>query len=194
MRVPAIILAAGASRRLGRPKQLVEFRGETLLARTIGMAHGAGAEPVLVILGAYADTISQSAALDQVVTVLNPDWQEGMASSIRAGIRILASCVPDSPGATILNCDQPRLSTEHLRKLFEKFEANSTRAIVASGYNGIRGVPAVFPRTMFPRLLALHGDRGARAILADPECEIAEVPFAGGEADIDLPADLDHLS
>ncbi len=193
MAVPAIILAAGASRRLGRPKQLLQVDGETLLARTIHAARHAGAGPVLVILGAYAHEISASVLLNDVVTVLNPDWQEGMASSLRAGIRSLLSCVPDAPGAILLVCDQPRLSADHIRDLIEDFHASSETAAIASTYGGVRGIPAIFPRALFPRLLALAGDKGARGILADLQCPIVEVPFAGGEIDIDSPADLERL-
>jgi CTP:molybdopterin cytidylyltransferase MocA len=194
MSVPAIILAAGASRRLGRLKQLLEFGGETLLARAIRIAAEAGAEPVLVILGAHAAAISASVPMDHVVTVLNAEWQEGMASSIRAGLRVLSSCAPDAQGAVILGCDQPRLSSDHVRELIQSFEAASTSTVVASVYHGVRGVPAVFPRTIFPRLLALEGDKGARAILADPACTAIDVPFPGGDVDIDLPSDLEQLA
>lgn len=194
MSVPAIILAAGASRRLGQPKQLLTLGGETLLARTIRIAKEAGAEPLLVILGAHAAAISASVSLDRVVTVLNAEWQEGMASSIRAGLRVLSSCTPDAQGAVILSCDQPRLSTEHVRKLVQSFEAASASAVVASMYRGIRGIPAVFPRSIFSRLLALEGDKGARAILADPACAVIDVQFPGGDVDIDLPSDLEQLA
>jgi len=193
MAVPAIILAAGASRRLGRPKQLLELDGETLLARTIRCAREAGAEPVLAVLGADAPLISQSVPMKEVVTVLNPEWQEGIASSLRAGIRSLLSIVPEAPGAILLVCDQPRLGAAHIRALIEDFHASSETAVIASTYNKMRGIPAIFPRALFPRLLVLTGDKGARGILAGPRCPIVEVPFAGGEIDIDSPADLERL-
>ncbi len=193
MAVPAIILAAGSSRRLGRPKQLLEVDGETMLARTIHAARHSGAEPVLVVLGAHAHEISASVPLNDVVTVLNPEWQEGIASSLRAGIRSLLSSVPDAAGVILLVCDQPRLGAAHIRALIEDFHASSETAAIASTYGGGRGIPAIFPRVLFPRLLALAGDRGARGILADSHCPIAEVPLAGGEIDIDSPADLERL-
>jgi molybdenum cofactor cytidylyltransferase len=194
MGVPAIILAAGASRRLGRPKQLLELDGETLLARTIRMAREGGADPVLVVLGADAQAISAAAPLNEVVTVMNPEWQEGMGSSLRAGVRALLSCCCDAPGAILLVCDQPRLDAAHIRKLLESFEKSSGAAAVASVYSGARGIPAVFPCGLFRRLLAIEGDKGARGILADPRCAIAEVPFAGGEIDIDSPDDVGYLA
>ena len=194
MGFPAIVLAAGASLRLSRPKQLLTLDGETLLARTIRLACEADADPVLLILGAHAAAISVSAPTHQVVTILNADWQEGIASSVRAGVRALQSCLPDATGTLLLVCDQPRLSAAHLRNLIHTFDSSDGAAVVASTYSGARGIPAIFPRLLFARLLALTGDKGARSILADPRCAILEVPFAGGEIDIDSAADLDQLS
>lgn len=194
MAIPAIILAAGASRRLGRPKQLLQVDGETLLARTILAARQGGAHPVLVILGAHAHQISASVPLNDVVTVINPDWQEGIASSVRVGIHSLLSCVPDATAALLLVSDQPRLGPAHVHELLENFHPGSAAAAIASIYGGVRGIPAVFPRALFPRLLHLSGDKGARAILADPQYSILEVPFADGEFDVDSPADLDNLN
>jgi len=193
MKLPAIVLAGGASSRLGRPKQLLELNGETLLARTIRMAREAGSDPVLVVLGAYAHEISASVSMADAIAVINPEWQEGIASSVRAGLRVLLSCVADAPGAAFLLCDQPRLSSAHVHDLIDSFHQSSDAAAVASTYGGTRGIPAIFPRALFPRLLAIEGDKGARSILADPHCAIAEVPFAGGEIDIDSSDDLDYL-
>ena len=193
MSLPAIILAAGASRRLGRPKQLLELDGETLLARAIRAAQNGGAAPVLVVLGAGAHAIAGSVPVNDVITALNPEWQEGIASSLRVGVRSLHACMPDAPGVVLMVCDQPRLSAAHVRTLIDSFHQNSQSAAVASTYGGVRGIPAVFPQALFPRLLALTGDKGARGILADPQCPMVEVPFAGGEIDIDFPADLERL-
>jgi len=193
MNLPAIVLAAGESRRLGRPKQLLEVDGETLLGRTIRVAREGGADPILVVLGADAPAISASTPVKEVVTVLNPEWQEGMASSLGAGVRALESCVPDAPGVILLVCDQPRLSATHIRNLIESFRRNSETAAVASVYQNTRGIPAILPRALFARLLALRGDEGARSILKDPHCATVEVPFAGGEIDIDSIDDLNQI-
>jgi len=93
----------------------------------------------------------------------------------------------------ILSCDQPRLTTAHLRAVTESFTAQGEPSIVASEYVGVHGIPAVFPRSAFPDLLALSGDRGARALLVKPPCPLIAVPFEGGEVDIDQPADLAEL-
>lgn len=194
MTIPAIVLAAGASRRLGRRKQLLELAGETLLGRTIRLARNGGADPVLVVVGASAETICASVPLEQAVVVLNSDWREGLASSIRAGIRIVESCAPHAAGVLLLTCDQPRLSSDHLLTMLNLFRENEGSATIASTYGGGRGTPAIFPRSEFPKLLALKGDKGARGILADPRATVVEVPLEGGEIDIDTPADLDRLA
>jgi molybdenum cofactor cytidylyltransferase len=90
----------------------------------------------------------------------------------------------------ILSCDQPRLTAGHLRALIDTFAAQTDPSIVASAYAGVHGVPAVFPRLVFPDLLALRGDKGARALLVQPPCPLIALPFPGGEVDVDEPADL----
>jgi len=194
MPIPAIILAAGASRRLGLPKQLVEFRGETLLGRAIRLALEAGAAPVLVVLGAQAETIrAQLDSHPDVVLVQNHEWQEGIAASIRAGLRAADAQAQNASGVLVMGCDQPRLTSEHLRLVLQTFQQNENAVIVASTYAGIRGVPAVFPRSVLPLLEALEGDSGARRILMQAACTVFEIAFEGGEIDIDLPSDLRQL-
>ena len=162
--VPAIVLAAGASQRLGQPKQLLVYHGEFLIERAIRLANEAGASPV-----------------------------EGIASSIHAGLRTLDAVAGGASGVLILSCDQPRLTAGHLRGLIETFTAQAEPAIVASAYAGVHGVPAIFPRSMFADLLALRGDKGARSVLVHPPCPLIALPFIGGEVDIDQPGDLAQL-
>jgi molybdenum cofactor cytidylyltransferase len=100
---------------------------------------------------------------------------------------------PEASGALVMSCDQPRLTAKHLRALFKSFSEQATPSIVASTYSGVQGVPAIFPRSVFSELRALRGDRGARSLLIEPPCPVIAVPFAGGELDIDLPADLAQL-
>jgi molybdenum cofactor cytidylyltransferase len=97
------------------------------------------------------------------------------------------------PGVLILGCDQPRLTAGHLRALLAAFAAQASPAMAASAYAGVRGIPAVFPRMVFPQLLALRGDQGARALLLRSTCPLIELSFPGGEVDIDMPADLGQL-
>ncbi len=193
MPVAAIVLAAGASRRLGRPKQLLELDGETLLERAIRLAAEAGAAPVIAVLGAHFENICAAIQLAPAISVFNANWEQGIAGSIHTGLRALDTAAPDASAALMMNCDQPRLTTGHLRALLESFATQPTPAMVASAYAGVHGVPAIFPRAVFAHLLALRGDQGARVLLAQPPCPLVAVAFAGGEVDIDLPADLARL-
>jgi molybdenum cofactor cytidylyltransferase len=191
--VAAIVLAAGASRRLGQPKQLLMLGGEALLERAIRLAGEAGAAPVLTVLGANREVILAAIELNRAVPVINNDWEHGIAASIQAVLESVDAIAPNAMAALILSCDQPRLTATHLRELIEAFAAQTEPPIVASAYAGVVGIPAVFPRLVFPHLIALRGDQGARAILAQPPCPLIAVPFPGGEVDIDQPEDLAQL-
>jgi len=193
MPVAAIILAAGASRRLGQSKQLLQFGGETLLERALRLAKEAGAAPVLAVVGAQFAEICASISFNEAIPVFNDRWELGLSSSIHTGLHTLEACAPDASGALVMSCDQPRLTSDHLHALIEEFAAQTAPAIVASSYAGVRGAPAVFPRDVFPQLLALSGDKGARALLIEPPCPVIALPFDGGELDIDLPSDLKHI-
>lgn len=190
--IPAILLAAGASARLGQPKQLLRlpaFGEETLLDRAARLALEAGATRVFVVLGAYADEIEHSAHLTHCDIVRNAEWREGMASSLRAGIQAVIEQSPATTGALLMVCDQPALSAEHLRQLLA-IHASQPEVIAASYYADRFGVPVVVPRSLFPALLQLTGDQGARAILQQTEFERVAIPFPSGEWDIDTAEDL----
>ena len=194
MTIAAIVLAAGASRRLGQLKQLVDFEGETLLERALRLARESGAKPVVAVLGSEFAAICASVSFEGAIPVLNLQWEHGMSSSIHAGLNEAEVRAPGALGALVMACDQPRLSTTHLRTLLAAFEAQATPSIIASEYAGMHGIPAVFPRIAFRSLRSLHGDKGARSLLTKPPCEVIAVPFEGGEVDIDLPSDLDQLA
>jgi molybdenum cofactor cytidylyltransferase len=176
--IAAIVLAAGASKRLGQPKQLAKINDETLLQRAIRTAHEAGCAPIIVILGAHHAEILASTNLHPAVCVINNAWQEGIASSIRLGVEAVPK---EAEGALLLTCDQPAISAAHLRSLM------ATGNTTASAYAGRHGVPAYFPASMFAELIKLRGDAGAREFLRNT----ATVDLSGGELDIDTPADLD---
>jgi molybdenum cofactor cytidylyltransferase len=192
-KVAAIVLAAGASSRLGQPKQLLLHHGEPLLQRAVRLSLEAGALPVFAVLGANFETIHAAIDWKNSLQVVNQDWKHGIATSIHKGVRALQDNVPRIAGSLLLTCDQPRLTAAHLRTLIETFAAQPEPTIVASSYAGIIGTPAAFPREVFADLLKLHGDKGARGVLAKPPCTLIAVPFPGGEVDIDEPTDLSEL-
>jgi molybdenum cofactor cytidylyltransferase len=191
MSIAAIIVAAGASSRLGQPKQLVMVDGQPLLQRTVRCAREAGAEPVFVVLGAYSDVIEKAIDFGTAKIVRNHDWEEGLASSIRAGVTAV-NARTEAAGVLLMTCDQPRMTATHLRKMIKVFDTR-LQTVIASVYGGTRGVPVLFPRVLFPDLLALRGDKGARGLLATASLPVVEVQFEGGEVDIDRPEDLMEL-
>ncbi|MDP9051344.1 MAG: nucleotidyltransferase family protein [Acidobacteriota bacterium] len=174
--IAAIVLAAGASTRFGQPKQLAILGNQTLLERAVRTAGEAGCKPVVVVLGAEADTIRERCHLDDAIVVVNDDWAEGMASSIRAGV----AAIEVADGAIVMTCDQPAVTVQHLRALI------ASGGVTASSYAGRSGVPAYFPMEFFPALRNLTGDSGAREIL---HCAAA-VELENGELDVDTGKDL----
>jgi molybdenum cofactor cytidylyltransferase len=188
--VYAIILAAGASSRMGRPKQLLEWRKRPLLEHAVANARAVLAERVIVVLGANAEAIQTTIDLSAVTSIVNPDWQEGMASSIRVGIRAL----PESAeAALILLCDQPLINAAHIGKLLNGWQSAPTW-IVASQYHHSVGVPALFPAEYFGDLLGLSGDRGAKPLLMKFENSLLKIPLPEAELDVDSEGDFERLA
>jgi CTP:molybdopterin cytidylyltransferase MocA len=175
----AIILAAGASTRLGYPKQTVLFRGETLLDRAVRIAQAAGARQTVVVLGSHAGEVRGACRLQECTIVENDVWMNGMGTSIRRGIEALH----DVEGTLILTCDMPAVTNGHLRELV------ATGMVTASRYGSKTGVPAFFPRTSFASLAQLEDSQGASRLLWGA----TTVPLSGGEFDVDTPSDLEAL-
>jgi molybdenum cofactor cytidylyltransferase len=176
MKYGALILAAGASTRLGQPKQLVRLGNETLLDRSVRIAGEAGCAPVVVVLGAYEIQIRNQCELQKVLIISHPDWAEGMGTTLSRGVQAF----DDVDGIVVMTCDMPAVTADHLRTLVAQEQ------VAASLYGGRRGVPAYFPETQFPALLELKGDVGARELL-----QLAHgVELPSGELDVDTPHDL----
>ncbi len=194
MLVAAILLAAGASRRLGQPKQLLRIHGETLIARNVRIAREAGATPVFVVLGAEPEAIRAAIEDPGVILIENSAWSKGLSTSVRAGVEAVEEQAAPADGVLLMNCDQPRLDSLHLAALVAAFEARGGDVIVASSYAGTNGVPALFPRRLYDDLKSLAGDRGARVLFTRHANALIAIPFEGGEVDIDTPDDLAHLT
>jgi molybdenum cofactor cytidylyltransferase len=187
-----IILAAGNSSRLGQPKQLLDYRGTTLLNRITSEAVFFAGEAVVVVTGAQRREIEDSIADESVLTCHNPNWKEGMASSIKTGLKHLLLVYPELRSCIITVCDQPYLDAEVFRKLLLK-QQQSGKGIVASQYSETTGVPVLFDRQYFDALLHLDGKEGARKLLTKFKGDVAFVPFEKGATDIDTREDYNKL-
>jgi molybdenum cofactor cytidylyltransferase len=186
-----VILAAGESARMGQPKQLLSYRGRTLLRHTVETALALGDAPVVVVLGAHADRIRPELADLRVLVVENPDWRVGMGTSLRAGLNALLSAHPEIAAALFLLCDQPHISPDLLRHM--EMEWRQGVALIACRYETRPGVPALFAAAHFPELLALQGAEGARQVLAQHANEVVAIPFPAGAIDVDRPEDYAAL-
>jgi molybdenum cofactor cytidylyltransferase len=188
--IAAVVLAAGGSRRLGRPKQLVQHRGRSLVRNAAAAALGAGCDPVVVVLGASVDEVGPEIEELPVQPIVNDEWATGMASSIREGVRTVREEAPEVAGVLLLACDQPHIDAEILSRLVDAFDGRPGSR-VAAGYAGSCGIPALFERSLFEGLERLEGDRGARSLLfAEPGDRLQVVPWPEGEIDVDLPGDI----
>lgn len=186
-RIAAVILAAGKSRRLGQPKQLIQFGGESLLRRSARLAVEAGCSPVFVVLGFEAERMCPELDGLSVQVLTNAEWAEGMGSSLRSGVA--AAQAAGAEGVLLLVCDQPRLSVEHLGALLNRHR-EARALLTASGYEQRMGVPAVFAAELFAELLEVRGDRGARQVI-ERHADVAQViPWPEGAVDIDSPEHL----
>jgi molybdenum cofactor cytidylyltransferase len=192
-RVAAVLLAAGGSRRLGQPKQLVELDGRPLVRRAAQAALAAGCSPVLAVLGARAREVAAALAGLGVEAVPNEAHAEGIASSIRAGVAAAGRATPACDGVLLLLVDQPRADAALLARLLARFAQGRGERIAACAYGGGLGAPAIFPRAQLPELAALRGDRGAKPLLEAARGRVLEVPFPGGALDVDTPDDLAAL-
>ena len=187
--IAAVVLAAGGSTRLGRPKQLVPIDGEPLVRRAARAALHAGCRPVLVVIGAAAEAVGAAVADLPVLRVTNPRWADGVGPSIACGVSAAAAHRP--AGCIVLPCDQPRLTAGVLATLIERFRDGGFSA-VACTYGGTTGSPVLFAPELFDRLAALTGDSGAKRVLRG--CSTLQVvDFPGGDLDIDTDADLRRL-
>ena len=187
-----IILAAGASSRLGRPKQLLPFRGKSLLQNAADTAFYSKAKPVIIVLGSNAGEMAIDTREEKVHIVENHEWKEGLGSSIRCGMQTLKRVALLSDAVILMTCDQPYITAEHLDELVST-QKETGQPIVASEYGNAVGTPALFFKTVFPQLLELNGDRGARVLIEKSPGAVATIPFNLGEIDIDTEEDFRKL-
>ncbi len=191
-RLVIAVLAAGASRRLGQPKQLVSIDGEPLLRRQCRVALEANLGHVVAILGCEADRCAQALAGLPITVRVNADWEAGLASSIRSAAEMAA--LSASSALLLLHGDQHRVTPQDLQRLHGAWAANGSRACRAR-HQSYAGPPVILPVSMFAAISALEGDQGARALLEQcSDDELLEVAMPNAVDDLDLPAQLPDLN
>lgn len=182
----ALILAAGASRRFGSPKQLVRIDGRPMLHAVLSRAVEVAGHSVTVVLGAHAAELAPLLSHSPASIAINRDWELGLSSSIRAGL----SRMPGTADAVlILLADQPSVTTEDLRRLVGAWRRQPDY-IAAAQYGTTTGAPAIFPAWCFRDLAGLRGDRGAGPLLLRHSDRVVRVPMASAALDVDTPEDL----
>ena len=191
--VGAVILAAGGSSRFGQPKQLVQFRGTTLVRRTVNAAREAGCWPIIVVVGGAAEQVVGELAGMTALTVKNREWQCGIGGSIRCGIKHLLGSAPRVHAAVLLVCDQPFVNADTIRNLLRVWQRDN-KSIVASTYAETFGVPALFEHSFFPELLSLPDGVGAKSIILRNREYVAECPFPEGSIDMDTPETYESVA
>lgn len=192
-----IVLAAGSSSRLGKPKQLLRYNDKSLVQHTADEAITAAGSPVVVVTGSDSKLVETELKDREVQLVYNPDWREGMGTSISAGLTELLSLHPELENVIISVCDQPYISSALFRELIEKSSSSTTtspgKSIVASSYKGTKGVPVLFGKEHFDDLLVLTGKHGAKNLLFDFADDVEVVIFEKGAIDIDTSEDYNRL-
>ncbi|WP_316822909.1 nucleotidyltransferase family protein [Pedobacter gandavensis] len=188
-----IILAAGNSSRLGKPKQLLNYQGETLLGIVSKAAIETTCEPVVVVLGAYAQEISANHHHPAIQYVINEHWEKGMSSSIAVGISAVLAQDKDIQQLIIAVSDQPFISAEVFKTLMST-QSKTNKGIVASSYANTTGTPVLFYKNYFPKLLSLQGNEGAKYLLNKYPEDCSSLVFELGDIDIDTTSDYDNLN
>jgi CTP:molybdopterin cytidylyltransferase MocA len=185
-----VILAAGGSRRLGRPKQLLSVLGEPLLRRVVRMAVEVDPDHLIVVLGSSAYDCVPVIKDCGVDIVVNPFWESGLAGSIRLGVERAEE--QGASSVLFLLADQPWLNSEVIGRFLERINGQ-TDAIISARYDGILGAPMMFGSDWFPQLKNLEGDQGARNLVAKEGGRVEVIDWSEGALDLDTPEDLDTL-
>jgi molybdenum cofactor cytidylyltransferase len=186
--VSGVILAAGTSSRLGRPKQLLDLHGEPLLRRTVRNALASTLDEVILVLGARAEEIAAAVGELGQRTVINGDYAEGQATSLVAGLK---SVDPRANGVLFLLGDQPQIGPSIIDTLIGRFRQD-TPSIVQPVYGGVPANPVLFSRTLKDELLAVSGDEGARALVRARKDEVVRLPVSDGPPPRDVDTEEDY--
>lgn len=192
--IAGILLAAGASSRMGQPKQLLPFRGTTLVRHAAQTMLASACSPVLVVVGCESDRVRAELHGLEVTVVDNPNWKGGIGTSIAAAVTILETVLPQkAAGALLMLCDQPLVTSELLDALAHAIKSGEHLA-AGSSYGGTIGVPAAFSCELFAELLLLEPSSGAKTVLARHMGRVQAVPFPPAATDVDSPEQYAQLN
>jgi len=184
-----LIPAAGASIRLGQVKQLVQFKGNSLLSNTVNTAHTVAPREIIVVTGAHSKTVRNAVQHPSVRWIDNPHWSTGLGGSIAVGSTAIS---PESTGLMVILCDQWCINAQDIEKLVNTWQSAPERIVVAEA-NGRYMPPAIFPSIFFADLQKLKGDQGARSLFKTHHDLISAVPLENAVFDLDTPAHLELL-
>lgn len=186
-----LILAAGQSSRMGRPKQLLPWGSKTVLEQILSVCEASQIGPVYVVLGAYAAQIQETLSLNHSQIIYNQDWSSGMSSSLKAGVGWLMQD-PHITEVMIVLADQVKLTPQSLTRFHEAYQHSSKSIALSSTMDG-SGPPSIFDRQWFRQLTLLTGDMGAKPLIAAHQDEVILVTHPGAGEDIDSPEDYLRL-
>lgn len=187
-KIGIVLLAAGQSARLGRPKQLLPLAGQTLLDHSLHAALNAGVTELVLVVGANAEDILAKVDSSKAQVIINENWEEGLSSSIKVGLRQLLTLHPDLHAVVLMTCDQPYVTSISINALIEAHLANE-QPIVASNYGTAFGPPVLFHQTYFDELFQLTGDMGAKGLVKQHFDKVEFISFPKGIVDIDTEED-----
>jgi molybdenum cofactor cytidylyltransferase len=191
-RIGIVILAAGGSRRMGRPKQLLPFRERTLLRQAVETAVASMCRPILVVTGAHAELVSLELQSLPVLIAYNSAWASGIGSSLRLAIQTWGA-IDAMEGVVITLSDQPLVTADAVNRIVEA-HYQTGKDIVASEYADTHGVPLFIGKRFFDEISALAGTEGAKRVIDRHLEEMTTVPLVEAAFDIDTPNDYERLT
>ncbi len=192
MKTGVILLAAGSSSRLGRPKQLINYQDKTLIQHSIEAALNSTANDLVVVLGSNSELIQTGIESKEVPVLVHEHWEEGMSSSMQCGLRYLIE-TSQVEQVILMLCDQPYVTQDLLDQLMNGKKA-SRKGILACSYSGTVGVPALFDQTYFPELFALMGAEGAKKVILNHQEDVFLIGFPLGAVDLDTEEDVQKFT
>ncbi|WP_370476633.1 nucleotidyltransferase family protein [Tamlana flava] len=191
--IPIVVLAAGASNRMGRLKQLLKWGDTTLMGHTINAALNSGVKDVFVVLGAHYITIEKSIEQESVKILVNEEWKQGLGSSISFAANYLLKSNLKIEGVLFMLADQPTITFDFLNELIQKFEPNKSQIIATDYENGKYGVPVVFDRIYLGALSKLKGDDGAKLLIKENQSLVRAIKPSKKNVDLDTIEDYNKL-